>query len=98
MKITAVEKKKVPHCLRRKKRFSCLCVSLHVCVWCLCVCGWEKPVASLLAAPTANELGWRPRALGSERALSPATQLSLADLQLSDYVTVAEKGPAFIHH
>lgn len=82
----------------RKKRFSCLCLSLHVCVWCLCVCGWEKPVASLLAAPTANELGWRPRALGPERALSPATQLSLADLQLSDYVTVAEKGPAFIHH
>lgn len=99
MKITAVEKKKVIHCARRKEHFSCLCLSLHVCVWCPgCVCGGEKPVASLLAAPTANELGWRPRVLGPERALSPATQLSLADLQLSDYVTVAEKGPAFIHH
>lgn len=99
MKITAVGKKKAIHRSRRKKRFSCLCVSLHVCV-CVCVCGggWEKPVASPLATPTANELGWRPRALGPERALSPATQLSLADLQLSDYVTAAEKGPAFIHH
>lgn len=73
-------------------------VATCVCLVSVCVCGWEKPVASLLAAPTANELGWRPRALGPERALSPATQLSLADLQLSDYVTVAEKGPAFIHH
>lgn len=75
-----------------------MCVSGVCVVVCVCVCGWEKPVASLLAAPTANELGWRPRALGPERALSPATQLSLADLQLSDYVTVSEKGPAFIYH
>lgn len=84
--------------LRAKKEAIFMSALVATCVCLVCVCGWEKPVASLLATPTANELGCRPRALGPERALSPATQLSLADLQLSDYVTVAEKGPAFIHH
>lgn len=66
---------------------------IHVCV-CVCVmCGWEKPAASPVASLTANELGSASVSVGAERALSPArataTQLSLADLQLSDYVTVA---------
>lgn len=60
---------------------------------CVCVCGSEEPAAAPAVALTANELGWVSVSVGSERALSPATQLSLADLQLSDYVTVAEKAP-----
>ena len=64
---------------------------IHVCV---CVmCGSEKPAAGPVAGLTANELGSASASVGAERALSPArataTQLSLADLQLSDYVTVA---------
>lgn len=66
-------------------------VSVHAdtCV-CVCfMCSLEKPAAGPVASLTANELGWASVSVGAERALSPATQLSLADLQLSDYVTVA---------
>lgn len=57
---------------------------------CVCVmCSSVKPAAGSVARLTANELGWASVSVGAERALSPATQLSLADLQLSDYVTVA---------
>lgn len=63
----------------------CLCVLIHVCI----SCSLERPAAAPVASSTTNELGWVFVSVGTERALSPATQLSLADLQLSDYVTVA---------
>ena len=66
-----------------------MCVCVFVCVYVCVMCGEEKPAAGPVAGLTANELGWASVSVGAERALSPATQLSLADLQLSDYVTVA---------
>lgn len=66
---------------------------IHVCAYVCVMCSSEKPAARPVATLTANELGSASVSVGAERALSPrsatATQLSLADLQLSDYVTVA---------
>lgn len=58
---------------------------------CVLSCRWWKPAAGPAARLTANELGFESAMAGAQRGLSPtratATQLSLSDLQLSDYVT-----------